>query len=451
MQDPQHVQPTPAKETSAATRLLQQQTRQHHRPRIELEDVEVTDMPYAVYFKLRAVLPGNDWSPMSVMKSYTELKDLHLALQQTLSSGWLPDFPAPVCGAGLDDSAFLMQIGDYLACVAGNKEAVHAHLIYDFFRATDEYRERHEALWIELRPPSHVKLQEVQRLNVAPPMFGRSSFLSAPSSSNTQECKSVDVAPPMLGRSSIHSAPSSSNAQEGQSLDVAPPMFGRASNAQEGQSVEVAPPIFGMSSFHSAPSSPNAQEDQSLDVAPPMFGRSSFHSAQSSSNAQDGQSLDVAPLFGRSSFHSAPSSSNAQAKASEEQPATRDNQASAQTHSAPNTAEASSLSSPVPAPPRPRASLPSQETKPKLSSEGSDLSKSDFTKSDFTRSSAASSSSSKKSKRRRPKCVVCLAKPQMTAIDPCGHICMCQDCTTVVRECPVCRGPINKVLRVFVA
>lgn len=52
---------------------------------------------------------------------------------------------------------------------------------------------------------------------------------------------------------------------------------------------------------------------------------------------------------------------------------------------------------------------------------------------------------------RRPDCVICLAAGRDTAIDPCGHISMCAACATAVKECPVCRGPINKMLKVYIA
>lgn len=50
----------------------------------------------------------------------------------------------------------------------------------------------------------------------------------------------------------------------------------------------------------------------------------------------------------------------------------------------------------------------------------------------------------------RPWCVICMAKPEEVAVDPCGHLSMCQACAEQVQACPVCRGPIGKLLRVFV-
>eukprot|EP00812_Abedinium_dasypus_P007283 NODE_1926_length_1033_cov_236.745399.p1 GENE.NODE_1926_length_1033_cov_236.745399~~NODE_1926_length_1033_cov_236.745399.p1 ORF type:complete len:231 (+),score=35.03 NODE_1926_length_1033_cov_236.745399:3-695(+) len=48
-------------------------------------------------------------------------------------------------------------------------------------------------------------------------------------------------------------------------------------------------------------------------------------------------------------------------------------------------------------------------------------------------------------------CVVCMACPQEIAIDPCGHLSMCHNCASAVKDCPVCRGPIVKLLRVYIA
>lgn len=56
----------------------------------------------------------------------------------------------------------------------------------------------------------------------------------------------------------------------------------------------------------------------------------------------------------------------------------------------------------------------------------------------------------KKTRWKRPSCVICLERRQETALDPCGHICLCQECTAAVKDCPVCRKPIQKVLRIYI-
>lgn len=51
----------------------------------------------------------------------------------------------------------------------------------------------------------------------------------------------------------------------------------------------------------------------------------------------------------------------------------------------------------------------------------------------------------------RPWCVICMENPEEIAVDPCGHLSMCAECADKVQQCPVCRGPVEKMLRVFVA
>jgi len=71
--------------------------------------------------------------------------------------------------------------------------------------------------------------------------------------------------------------------------------------------------------------------------------------------------------------------------------------------------------------------------------------------SDELGSSAETYAGERRHRRRRPWCVICMANPQEMAIDPCGHMSMCYRCSTAVQACPVCRGPIEKALRVYIA
>eukprot|EP00915_Cephaloidophora_sp_WS-2016_P008781 GHVH01012302.1.p1 GENE.GHVH01012302.1~~GHVH01012302.1.p1 ORF type:complete len:508 (+),score=63.85 GHVH01012302.1:90-1526(+) len=49
-----------------------------------------------------------------------------------------------------------------------------------------------------------------------------------------------------------------------------------------------------------------------------------------------------------------------------------------------------------------------------------------------------------------PTCVICLTKTPQLAFDPCGHMCSCKNCGANLKECPMCRQPIDKTLKVFV-
>ena len=52
-------------------------------------------------------------------------------------------------------------------------------------------------------------------------------------------------------------------------------------------------------------------------------------------------------------------------------------------------------------------------------------------------------------------CVICMSARRTTAMDPCGHFCMCDGCAAAClaaggeRSCPLCRGAVEKTLRIF--
>ena len=47
-------------------------------------------------------------------------------------------------------------------------------------------------------------------------------------------------------------------------------------------------------------------------------------------------------------------------------------------------------------------------------------------------------------------CAICWDGDPEYAVVPCGHRCLCANCSKAVSECPVCRGEIAAVLRIFV-
>ena len=49
------------------------------------------------------------------------------------------------------------------------------------------------------------------------------------------------------------------------------------------------------------------------------------------------------------------------------------------------------------------------------------------------------------------KCITCLENIADSANNLCGHICMCYSCLLKVDECPICRCPINLVLKLYVS
>jgi Zinc finger, C3HC4 type (RING finger) len=46
-------------------------------------------------------------------------------------------------------------------------------------------------------------------------------------------------------------------------------------------------------------------------------------------------------------------------------------------------------------------------------------------------------------------CVICLENEAIMAIVPCGHTAFCNGCITKCTQCPICRAPIQGVLRIY--
>lgn len=50
------------------------------------------------------------------------------------------------------------------------------------------------------------------------------------------------------------------------------------------------------------------------------------------------------------------------------------------------------------------------------------------------------------------KCIACGEMPMNSSIANCGHVCMCYDCLTKCdNKCPICRGPIDKIIRLYIS
>ena len=52
-------------------------------------------------------------------------------------------------------------------------------------------------------------------------------------------------------------------------------------------------------------------------------------------------------------------------------------------------------------------------------------------------------------------CVVCMDAPKRCVVLPCMHMCTCEACSQQLLEqgaqsCPVCRGPMERIERVFI-
>lgn len=49
------------------------------------------------------------------------------------------------------------------------------------------------------------------------------------------------------------------------------------------------------------------------------------------------------------------------------------------------------------------------------------------------------------------RCVVCVQNPKEVIILPCGHVCLCEDCSLqITNNCPVCRAKIDSKAAAFI-
>jgi len=46
-------------------------------------------------------------------------------------------------------------------------------------------------------------------------------------------------------------------------------------------------------------------------------------------------------------------------------------------------------------------------------------------------------------------CVVCFDNPVEVVLLECGHLCLCSECSQKMNMCPVCRGSISRVVKVY--
>ena len=46
-------------------------------------------------------------------------------------------------------------------------------------------------------------------------------------------------------------------------------------------------------------------------------------------------------------------------------------------------------------------------------------------------------------------CVVCMDKPLEMVFVPCGHICVCEECSAQITRCPICRSRTQMAVKVY--
>ena len=46
-------------------------------------------------------------------------------------------------------------------------------------------------------------------------------------------------------------------------------------------------------------------------------------------------------------------------------------------------------------------------------------------------------------------CCICYSNSKDHAIVPCFHMCVCSVCSKRIHQCPICRGPVDRIQRIF--
>mmetsp|Transcript_49797 Transcript_49797/g.98829 ORF Transcript_49797/g.98829 Transcript_49797/m.98829 type:complete len:621 (+) Transcript_49797:69-1931(+) len=116
-----------------AAELLQKLKRTPCLPRVELRGLEVDEEPHSVYFKLFVLLPGDHETSHIVMKCYRHFVEFHSELAAELPPTWLPQLPTLSSEIDPMDLSFRLRLGDYLECIAGNKEFIWSVAAVKFF------------------------------------------------------------------------------------------------------------------------------------------------------------------------------------------------------------------------------------------------------------------------------------------------------------------------------
>ena len=47
------------------------------------------------------------------------------------------------------------------------------------------------------------------------------------------------------------------------------------------------------------------------------------------------------------------------------------------------------------------------------------------------------------------RCTICYENSKKIVIEPCNHFCCCEDCLEMIDKCPICRGEIKKIIKIY--
>lgn len=362
---------------------------------LDLIDVEVTSLPVMTFFRI-GVKMLNSGQQHHVMKRYADIADLHRALERELvSSQWLlPGIPDPVPDWDFTTPTYRRLMGTYLARLGRCYEAGQTYSFINFFQLSDDYRYRESSSATEtLKCGPVVVNHQVSDGGQIAPVSSVSAPLGSRAYSNNPAFLVAAAASDanIVGRWAAY--PSGQRMLDARGhTELALPVHARLRALQESQyqNSARAPPAASDVVAWPQPIQPSSTRRTTIIGALGVEGQEQQPNDLGICRFPPTACRSVRVDSGNSTEDPTPTS----------------------------TGQVQSLSS----------------------SDGGQYSSIDDVP-----------IGARHPKGKRRPCVVCLAKPQEVAIDPCGHLSMCNDCISSVQACPICRGPINKALRVYIS
>eukprot|EP00448_Togula_jolla_P013865 CAMPEP_0170577028 /NCGR_PEP_ID=MMETSP0224-20130122/4705_1 /TAXON_ID=285029 /ORGANISM="Togula jolla, Strain CCCM 725" /LENGTH=439 /DNA_ID=CAMNT_0010899905 /DNA_START=83 /DNA_END=1398 /DNA_ORIENTATION=+ len=412
-------------------------------PSLRLVDVELTTFPVMAYLKV-SVCCDHALPTHHVMKKFMDFQEFHGAVAREITCHeMLPALPRSRGEQELCDAAFRTEMDLYLGSLARLPGVVETYSFRNFFQLSEEYQRTHPM------PPT---VEEIaSRLRGDQGAAARSSWQGAttdfpltarsPDASGVSAVRFFKANGSRSARSTFpHVRPSGASAScfagppagSPDTRNVMAAVTAALASAGSGAAAAAAAASASVAASQELPASGLVQSLASIrenqrgivhwsDARPPPTSASLSRSLTSSGSASTLSPLGSNLRRMRSGPVSAANSFNAPAATLRESHWTE--------------SFASLLRTPVNV-------APSLQRQPheRIVKENSQNSSSEMT-------SSTDGPPTRATRRRRPWCVVCMTNPQEVAIDPCGHLSMCHSCSSAVKACPVCRGPITKALR----
>mmetsp|Transcript_26888 Transcript_26888/g.52666 ORF Transcript_26888/g.52666 Transcript_26888/m.52666 type:complete len:456 (+) Transcript_26888:89-1456(+) len=331
--------------------------------RLEVNSVEVTEMPYAVYFQILVDHLGSGRSH-TVMKTHLDLAGLQAELCEELPFVRLPQLPYPSASLPLASSSFRLSLGEYLLTICSRRILARAQAVRHFFQLTDDY----------LRTP---------RLTPGTPRTPttRTPRPAATPRRGTSPSKTELIVPTILESPERQKADEDTRRAQKERPDHDTMLQVKMQSLMR--------PLSRPSDGKPGPSCSDLREGQGHSPMSPS-------SASGSCKFEPTRYVPAQPV-------------------SSPLLATRPS----------STSTLLLADTPSPTPCKTHGVLAHYPDEPVADHE--------------------------ERRRRHTYCVICWGGLTEIAIDPCGHLCLCATCADAVDLCPVCRGPVGKLLKVFIS